>query len=103
MPDDLDDEGAAPAEHSDELTIELKRPIKHGGVEYAKLDLSEPSAEHMMQCDQFAGYTWAANIVSRSSAVPLNAIKQLPVSTLMKAADFVLGFIDGGLPTTRAA
>lgn len=89
------------------LVIEIDPPVEWNGNTYAELRLEEPSGEMIRKSEQvlvppityvtLRDHQFA--LVSNCSGVPVQAIVKMRISQIQKAADFLAGFMPGGLPT----
>lgn len=84
------------------LLIELETPIKMGDKSYDALELREPKAGEVMKAQNELQSTadtlkYGVMLTSIVSGVPRNAIEQLPISKLMQAINYLMGFFDSGL------
>lgn len=83
------------------LLIELSSPIKFGDKSYDAIELREPKAGEVMKAQNDLQSTsdtlkYGIALTSIVSGVPRNAIEQLPISKLMQAINYLMGFFDVG-------
>ena len=89
---------AAPAE--DEKTLELRKPVKLGEVEYCTLNLREPTAGELSKASKAGGNVdIAIALISLIAKVPRGAVEKLSQRDFQEAADFLGSFTAGGLAT----
>lgn len=85
---------------SDEKTIVLRKPVVLGGVEYAALDLREPTAGELSKASKAGGNVdIAIMLISLIAKVPRGAIEKLSQRDLQEASDFLGSFTLDGLQT----
>lgn len=88
----------APAE--EEKTLELRKPVKLGEVEYSTLNLREPTAGELSKATKAGGNVdIAIALISIIAKVPRGAVEKLSQRDFQEAADFLGSFTDGGLVT----
>lgn len=88
----------APAE--EEKTLELRKPVKLGEVEYSSLHLREPTAGELSKASKAGGNVdIAIALISLIAKVPRGAVEKLSQRDFQEAADFLGSFTGGGLAT----
>lgn len=97
----VDDAGSV-ALIEEEKTIELRKPVKLGHIEYAALDLREPTAGELSKATKAGGdVDVAIALISLVAKVPRGAIEKLCQRDFQEAADFLGSFTVTG-PKTGA-
>jgi hypothetical protein len=87
-------------EVQDEKTITLRKPVSLGNVEYATLDLREPTAGELSKASKAGGNVDVAiMLISLIAKVPRGAIEKLSQRDLQEASDFLGSFTVAGLQT----
>ena len=95
----VDGAGTA-AEIVDEKTMDLRKPVALGQVEYATLDLREPTAGDLSKASKAGGdVDVAIALISIVAKVPRGAIEKLCQRDFQEAADFLGSFTVLGPPT----
>lgn len=94
-------DGAGPVvEIVDEKTMELRKPVTLGHVEYATLDLREPTAGDLSKASKAGSdVDVAIALISIVAKVPRGAIEKLCQRDFQEAADFLGSFTVLGPPT----
>lgn len=84
----------------DEKTMELRKPVALGHVEYATLDLREPTAGDLSKASKAGSdVDVAIALISIVAKVPRGAIEKLCQRDFQEAADFLGSFTVLGPPT----
>jgi len=84
----------------DEKTMELRKPVALGCVEYAALDLREPTAGDLSKASKAGSdVDVAIALISIVAKVPRGAIEKLCQRDFQEAADFLGSFTVLGPPT----
>lgn len=80
----------APGPPPETLTIAFGRTITTpSGGEYADMTLCEPTVDQMLKISALRGMNATISLVSLISGVPVEVIKQLGVSKLRAATDYI--------------
>ena len=85
-----------------EKTITLDPPVKFGGVDYGTLQLREPTAGEMIECDDVRGYAWMAKLSAKVGGVPPAVTTGMRVREILEAGEYLLGFTTAGRRTSSA-
>lgn len=97
--DGVDGAGSA-AEIVDEKTLQLRKPVALGHIEYATLDLREPTAGDLSKASKAGSdVDVAIALISIVAKVPRGAIEKLCQRDFQEAADFLGSFTVFGPPT----
>lgn len=84
----------------DEKMMELRKPVALGHVEYATLDLREPTAGELSKASKAGSdVDVAIALISIVAKVPRGAIEKLCQRDFQEAADFLGSFTVLGPPT----
>lgn len=95
-----EDQGENVVEIPDEKTVVLRKPVKLGSVEYASLDLREPTAGELAKASKAGGNVDVAiTLITLIAKVPRGAVEKLSQRDLQEASDFLGSFTLDGLPT----
>ncbi|OEZ73172.1 hypothetical protein JAB5_01430 [Janthinobacterium sp. HH103] len=93
-------ETAVVAPVEEEKTLELRKPVKLGEVEYSTLNLREPTAGELSKASKAGGNVdIAIALISLIAKVPRGAVEKLSQRDFQEAADFLGSFTGGGLAT----
>lgn len=83
-----------------EKTINLRKPVKLGDMEYATLDLREPTAGELEKAaNATTNMGVVINLISLVAKVPRKVVESLCQRDLKEAGDFLDSF-SAGDPTT---
>jgi hypothetical protein len=93
----------------DELMIELKKPLVFNSKSIDVITLSEPTIGQINQAQKKAGgflteatsLTFITELVTLISNVAPQFISQMKYSDMMKASDYLMGFITPSQKTTE--
>ena len=81
------------------LTLELRKPITKGGVEYTTLELREPTAGEMAKArasDPLQDLGMIIHLVSLVAKIPKAVVEEIGVRDLTSAGDYLTSFLDHG-------
>ena len=75
--------------NEDEITITLRKPVEHGGVEHNELTLREPTAGELEKCSSAAtSVGQVINLISTIAKVPRKVAESLCQRDLQDASAF---------------
>jgi hypothetical protein len=81
--------------HPDELTITLRKPVKLADVEYAQINLREPTAGELRKARNLGSDNGIGNamaLIHLVAQVPMAVVEQLSQRDLAEADRFLGGF-----------
>lgn len=99
MPGDAEPAPKAPPLLAPTKRVMLDTPIKLGEVEYSSLELREPTAGEVEAIDDKSGVAWTMALVHQVSALPMLAVRKLPVRVLNECAEYLVPFTRNVRPT----
>ncbi|PNG56532.1 MULTISPECIES: phage tail assembly protein [unclassified Variovorax] len=83
-----------------EKTINLRKPVKLGDLEYSTLELREPTAGELEKAaNATTNMGVVINLISLVAKVPRKVVESLCQRDLKEAGDFLDGFSAGDPPT----
>lgn len=83
---------ADPETLPEDLTIELRKPLKIGDMEWSELRLREPTGGEMQQAAKRAAHEAGIFLLAKVSGLPDRAIKQVTARDFNKATAYLLSF-----------